>query len=146
MAYTVSDDIPLTIGVNYITDANMFSGMKDKDSDSYPDIFDDFPEDSTLWNDTDGDGWPDPGHGDSVVDSLIDIDADGDNIIVANENEDEIELKATPFSLKNNKAITNALSFDIGYPILDSDLMTLKVYSEYNQLNFPGFILSLIHI
>ncbi len=142
MAYTVSDDIPLTIGVNYITDANMFSGLKDKDSDSYPDIFDDFPDDSTLWNDTDGDGWPDPGHGDSVLDSLIDIDADGDNIIDANENEDEIDLKATPFSLKNNKAITNALSFDIGYPILDSDLMTLKVYSEYNQLNFPGFIAS----
>ena len=142
MAYTVSDDIPLTIGVNYITDANMFSGLKDKDSDSYPDIFDDFPDDSTLWNDTDGDGWPDPGHGDSVLDSLIDIDADGDNIIDANENEDEIDLKATPFSLKNNKAITNALSFDIGYPILDSDLITLKVYSEYNQLNFPGFITS----
>tara|TARA_B100001123_G_C15323836_1_gene1028851 strand:+ start:1520 stop:3661 length:2142 start_codon:yes stop_codon:yes gene_type:complete len=142
MAYTVSDDIPLTIGVNYITDANMFSGLKDRDSDSYPDIFDDFPDDSTLWNDTDGDGWPDPGHGDSVLDSLIDIDADGDNIIDANENEDEIDLKATPFSLKNNKAITNALSFDIGYPILDSDLMTLKVYSEYNQLNFPGFITS----
>ncbi len=142
MAYTVSDDIPLTIGVNYITDANMFSGLKDRDSDSYPDIFDDFPDDSTLWNDTDGDGWPDPGHGDSVLDSLIDIDADGDNIIDANENEDEIDLKATPFSLKNNKAITNALSFDIGYPILDSDLITLKVYSEYNQLNFPGFITS----
>ena len=142
MAYTVSDDIPLTIGVNYIADANMFSGLKDKDSDSYPDIFDDFPDDSTLWNDTDGDGWPDPGHGDSVLDSLIDIDADGDNIIDANENEDEIDLKATPFSLKNNKAITNALSFDIGYPILDSDLMTLKVYGEYNQLNFPGFITS----
>ena len=142
MAYTISDDIPLTIGVNYITDANMFSGLKDRDSDSYPDIFDDFPDDSTLWNDTDGDGWPDPGHGDSVLDSLIDIDADGDNIIDANENEDEIDLKATPFSLKNNKAITNALSFDIGYPILDSDLMTLEVYSEYNQLNFPGFITS----
>ncbi|GIS54140.1 hypothetical protein Ct9H90mP29_11820 [bacterium] len=74
MAYTVSDDIPLTIGVNYFTDANMFSGLKDKDSDSYPDIFDDFPDDSTLWNDTDGDGWPDPGHGDSVLDSLIDIE------------------------------------------------------------------------
>ena len=34
----------------------MFSSMKDNDKDSYPDIFDDFPNDSTLWNDTDGDG------------------------------------------------------------------------------------------
>ena len=138
MAYTVSDDFPITIGVNYITDANMFSGLKDKDGDSYPDAFDDFPDDSTLWNDTDGDGWPDPGHGDSILDSLIDIDADGDNIIDSDENFDDIDLKATPFSLRNNKAVTNALSFDIGYPILRSDMISLQVYGEYNSLTFPG--------
>ena len=138
MAYTVSDDLPITIGVNYITDANMFSGLKDKDGDSYPDAFDDFPDDSTLWNDTDGDGWPDPGHGDSILDSLIDIDADGDNIIDSDENFDDIDLKATPFSLRNNKAVTNALSFDIGYPILRSDMISLQVYGEYNSLTFPG--------
>ena len=138
MAYTVSDDLPITIGVNYITDANMFSGLKDKDGDSYPDAFDDFPDDSTLWNDTDGDGWPDPGHGDSILDSLIDIDADGDNIIDSDENFDDIDLKATPFSLRNNKSVTNALSFDIGYPILRSDMISLQVYGEYNSLTFPG--------
>ena len=138
MAYTVSDDLPITIGVNYITDANMFSGLKDKDGDSYPDAFDDFPDDSTLWNDTDGDGWPDPGHGDSILDSLIDIDADGDNIIDSDENFDDIDLKATPFSLRNNKAVTNALSFDIGYPIFRSDMISLQVYGEYNSLTFPG--------
>ena len=138
MAYTVSDDLPITIGVNYITDANMFSGLKDKDGDSYPDAFDDFPDDSTLWNDTDGDGWPDPGHGDSILDSLIDIDADGDNIIDSDENFDDVDLKATPFSLRNNKAVTNALSFDIGYPILRSDMISLQVYGEYNSLTFPG--------
>ena len=138
MAYTVSDDLPITIGFNYITDANMFSGLKDKDGDSYPDAFDDFPDDSTLWNDTDGDGWPDPGHGDSILDSLIDIDADGDNIIDSDENFDDIDLKATPFSLRNNKAVTNALSFDIGYPILRSDMISLQVYGEYNSLTFPG--------
>ena len=138
MAYTVSEDLPITIGFNYITDANMFSGLKDKDGDSYPDAFDDFPDDSTLWNDTDGDGWPDPGHGDSILDSLIDIDADGDNIIDSDENFDDIDLKATPFSLRNNKAVTNALSFDIGYPILRSDVISLQIYGEYNSLTFPG--------
>ena len=140
LSYTVSDDIPLSIGFNYISDGNMFSGLKDKDKDSYPDVFDDFPDDSTLWNDTDGDGWPDPGHGDSMVDSLIDIDADGDNILDANEAEGDVILKATPFSLKNNSAKTNGLSFDIGYPVLRSDLITLDVYAEYNKLNFPGYI------
>ena len=140
MSYTVSDNIPLKIGFNYILDANMFSGLKDKDDDSYPDIFDDFPDDSTLWNDTDGDGWPDPGHSNSVPDSIIDIDADGDNIVDANELEGNVILKATPFSLKKNTAITNALSVDIGYPIFNSNIFSLSLYAEYNQLNFPGFI------
>ena len=140
MSYTVSDNIPLKIGFNYILDANMFSGLKDKDDDSYPDIFDDFPDDSTLWNDTDGDGWPDPGHSNSVPDSIIDIDADGDNIVDANELEGNVILKATPFSLKKNTAITNALSVDIGYPIFNSNIFSLSIYAEYNQLKFPGFI------
>ena len=137
-AYTVSEDFPLAIGVNFITDANMFSGLKDKDEDSYPDVFDDFPDDSTLWNDTDGDGWPDPGHGDSVLDSLVDIDADGDNIIDAEENDSDINLKATPFSLKDNTASTTGLSFDIGYPVLQSDAISLMIYAEYNTLKFPA--------
>ena len=137
-AYTVSDDLPLSIGVNFITDANMFSGLKDKDEDSYPDVFDDFPDDSTLWNDTDGDGWPDPGHGDNVLDSLIDIDADGDNIIDAEEDISDINLKATPFSLKDNTASTTGLSFDIGYPVLQSDAISLMIYAEYNTLKFPA--------
>ncbi len=137
-AYTVSDDLPLSIGVNFITDANMFSGLKDKDEDSYPDVFDDFPDDSTLWNDTDGDGWPDPGHGGSVPDSLVDIDADGDNIIDAEENISDINLKATPFSLKDNTASTTGLSFDIGYPVLQSDAISLMIYAEYNTLKFPA--------
>jgi len=137
-AYTVSDDLPLSIGINFITDANMFSGLKDKDEDSYPDVFDDFPDDSTLWNDTDGDGWPDPGHGDNVLDSLIDIDADGDNIIDAEENISDIDLKATPFSLKDNTAATTGLSFDIGYPVLRSDAISLMIYAEYNTLKFPA--------
>ena len=136
--YTVSDDLPLSIGVNFITDANMFSGLKDKDEDSYPDVFDDFPDDSTLWNDTDGDGWPDPGHGGSVPDSLVDIDADGDNIIDAEENISDINLKATPFSLKDNTASTTGLSFDIGYPVLQSDAISLMIYAEYNTLKFPA--------
>ena len=41
--YTVSESFPLTVGVNMVTDINQFSGLKDGDKDSYPDIFDDFP-------------------------------------------------------------------------------------------------------
>ena len=133
--YKVSDALPLTIGINYISDANMFSSLKDKDGDSFPDIFDDFPTDSSLWNDTDGDGWPDPGHGMGVPDSLIDIDSDGDNLV--DTIDDSITLKARPFSINDNKASVSAWSFDISYPVLSSDMLSLSVYTEFNTLIFP---------
>ena len=141
-AYTISDNFPLSIGMNYVTDANMFSGLKDRDEDTIPDVFDDFPDDSTLWNDTDGDGWPDPGQGSSVPDSLIDIDADGDNIVDGDENPDEILLKATPFSLQDNKASVSGWAVDIGYPLLQSSIIDLTVYAEYNSLSFPASVAS----
>ena len=55
-SYTLSKTFPLKLGFNVVTDMNQFAGLTDKDDDTYPDVFDDFPEDSTLWNDTDGDG------------------------------------------------------------------------------------------
>jgi len=137
-AYTVSEKFPLTIGMNVVSDLNMFSGLKDSDEDSYPDIFDDFPDNPTFWNDTDGDGWADPGHGVDVPDSLIDIDADGDNIIDANENDSDIQLKATPFSINDNKASALGYTFDIGYPIFTGKLFSLGIYSEFNTLSFPS--------
>ena len=133
--YKVSDALPITIGLNYISDANMFSSLKDRDGDSFPDIFDDFPTDSSLWNDTDGDGWPDPGHGVGVSDSLIDIDSDGDNLVDAMD--DSITLKARPFSINDNKASVSAWSFDISYPVLSSDMLSLSVYTEFSSLLFP---------
>ena len=138
ISYTVSKNFPLSIGFNYILDGNMFSSMKDKDKDSYPDIFDDFPNDSTLWNDTDGDGWPDPGHGINIADSLIDIDANNNNILDYEENYEDLRLKATPFSLKGNKAISKGYSFDMGYPIFNNNIFELIIYTEFNRLNFPS--------
>ena len=114
----------------------MFSSMKDSDSDTYPDVFDDFPNDSSMWNDTDGDGYPDPGNGITVPVDSIDIDANGNNIL--DENEGQITLKATPFSLKKNKAMASGFSFDIGYPIFKSKAISLNVFSEYNSLSFPA--------
>ena len=136
-AYTISENIPLTFGFNYILDQNMFSALKDKDEDSYPDVFDDFPDSLNLWNDTDGDGIPDPHEG--LDSARWDIDADGDNLYDL-DGDNSITLKATPFSLKNNKAATSAIGFDIGYPILNSKLISLKIYTEYNKLTFPGVV------
>ena len=136
LSYKVSDKLPISFGLNYVVDANMFSSMKDTDSDTYPDFFDDFPNDSSMWNDTDGDGYPDPGNGITVPEDSIDIDANGNNILDANEG--QITLKATPFSLKNNKAMASGFSFDIGYPIFKNKAISLNIFSEYNSLSFPA--------
>ena len=136
LSYKISKQLPISFGFNYVVDANMFSSMKDTDSDTYPDIFDDFPNDSSMWNDTDGDGYPDPGNGISVPEDSIDIDANGNNIL--DENEEQITLKARPFSLKNNKAKVSGFSFDVGYPIFKSKAFSLNIYSEFNSLSFPS--------
>ena len=139
VAYTVSDDLPLSIGVNFITDANMFSGLKDTDDDTYPDVFDDFPDSSNMWNDTDGDGIPDPHVG--LDTARWDIDADGDNLYDYGVGIDtSIILKAKPFSLEDNKAAAKGYSIDIGYPIFTGKIFNLDVYSEYNSLSFPSSI------
>ena len=136
-SYRVSEGFPLTIGVNFVIDANMFSGLKDTDDDTYPDIFDDFPDSTNLWNDTDGDGIPDPHIG--LDSSRWDIDSDGDNLYDFGGDLDTlIILKANPFSLEDNKAAAKGFTFDIGYPILESKALSIDLYSEFNSLSFPG--------
>ena len=139
MQYTVSEDLPITIGLNFVTDPNMFSGLKDSDDDTYPDVFDDFPDNKAMWNDTDADGIPDPHDG--LDTSSWDIDADGDNLYDYGVGIDtSIILKATPFSLQDNKASATGLSFDIGYPVYQSDAFSITVYTEFNKLSFPAII------
>ncbi|MFL3005201.1 MAG: FecR domain-containing protein [Candidatus Neomarinimicrobiota bacterium] len=136
LSYKISKQLPISFGFNYVVDSNMFSSMKDTDGDTYPDIFDDFPNDSSMWNDTDGDGYPDPGNGISVPEDSIDIDANGNNIL--DENEEQLTLKARPFSLKDNEAKVSGFSFDVGYPIFKSKAFSLNIYSEFNSLSFPS--------
>ena len=131
--FTISDDLPITFGISYISDMNQFSGLKDRDKDTYPDIFDDFPDSTNLWNDTDRDGLPDPHFG--LDSSRWDIDADGDNIY--DQLDDSLFLKPTPFSIEQNKSVANGFTFDVGYPILQGKSFRLLVYSELNRLSFP---------
>ena len=133
--YKVSKSFPLTFGMNFITDMNQFSGLKDIDEDKYPDIFDDFPNDANYYNDTDGDGIPDPHPGKDIPEGGWDIDADGDNIY--DQDDSDLILKGVPFSLDNNKSSVTAYAFDIGYPILSGKTLSLNIYTEFNFLNFP---------
>jgi hypothetical protein len=132
--FTVSENLPLKLGVSYVTDMNQFSGLKDKDDDSYPDIFDDFPDSTNLWNDTDRDGIPDPHEG--LDSSRWDIDADGDNIYDALD--DSLSLKPMPFSIEENKSVANGFTLDVGYPVVQGESFNLVVYSELNRLSFPA--------
>ena len=132
--FTVSENLPLKLGVSYVTDMNQFSGLKDIDDDSYPDIFDDFPDSTNLWNDTDRDGIPDPHDG--LDSSRWDIDADGDNIYDALD--DSLSLKPMPFSIEENKSVANGFTLDVGYPVVQGESFNLVVYSELNRLSFPA--------
>ena len=134
--YKLSDAIPLTFGLNFIMDMNQFSGLKDVDEDTYPDIFDDFPTDKDYWNDTDGDGIADVNGGTKEPENGWDIDGDGDNILDSADN--DLTLKPTPFSLKDNKATAQGFAFDLGYPILKGKSLSLEAYMEYNKLIFPA--------
>lgn len=137
-SFTVSRNFPLTFGANFVMDVNQFSGLVDSDEDSYPDAFDDFPYDDRMWNDTDGDGRPDPG---SDIDSLEwDNDADSDGVKDAWDGgaDDDVVLKGEPFSAENTRAQAIGYGFDIGYPIIDNKAFRLTIFSEWNHLQFPS--------
>jgi len=136
--YKVSKNLPLRIGTNLVVDINQFSGLKDGDDDTYPDIFDDFPDDNTLWNDTDGDGIPDFNGGTQAPEIGWDIDGDGDNILDDEEDPKDVLLKPTPFSIKDNKAQAIGFALDIGYPVLRTKVVNIDIFAELNRLSFPA--------
>ncbi len=137
-SYTISKQFPLSFGANLVMDLNQFSGLVDSDDDTYPDAYDDFPNDKQFWNDTDGDGNPDPHVG--TDSTLWDTDSDDDQIFdpwIGGSDQDVV-LKGEPFSIQGNKAAAIGYSFDVGYPILKSKMAQLTLFTEYNYLSFPA--------
>jgi len=157
--YTVSKSFPLSVGANFVMDINQFSGLKDKDGDTYPDMFDAFPDEKKYYMDFDGDGLAD-NHPDEY-----DVDGDGlpdDStnttaiqnywkelgLSVANDSTEFIsyfgilpdgdvaEIK-DPFNLKDNKSRAMGFAFDVGYPVVQKKAFSLALYSEFNYLSFP---------
>lgn len=153
--YRVSKNFPLTVGINFVADLNQFSGMADRDGDSYPDIFDKFPDKKVYWQDTDGDGLADqdPAETDRDGDGLPDV-AGPDVKAYWQQLEhstgadfsqyyntipdDSTTLKPDPFSIKNNKAAAYGFGADIGYPVFSNKFVSLTAYTELNMLTFPA--------
>ncbi|MEA3475818.1 MAG: FecR family protein [Candidatus Cloacimonadota bacterium] len=143
-------DIPIIkniqFGVTAATDLNQLGALKDSDGDDYPDKFDDFPDDDEWWADTDGNGWPDPRDSTDIGSPEVDIDANGDNILDANQDTDSLfqSLKKV-YKLGKKEGIT-ALGFDYIIPIINNKLFKLYNYGEFAQIIdygngfiFPGF-------
>jgi hypothetical protein len=136
-SYRVSENFPLTLGVNVVADLNQYSGLKDKDDDGVPDLLDDFPEDDNFWVDSDGDGLAD--NDDSTE---FDIDGDGwtDNSPYPNRPNNDIDgidpLKPEPFSKEDTSRTTMGISVDLSYPIISSNAFSMVAYTEAGILNY----------
>ncbi len=70
----------ISVGAQFVTDRNQYGGIEDKDGDKVPDGLDPFPDDKSLYADSDGDGVADYSdmNLDGVPDMYIDSNADGD--------------------------------------------------------------------
>ncbi|NQV37800.1 MAG: FecR domain-containing protein [Candidatus Marinimicrobia bacterium] len=148
--YKVSKTFPLTVGLNVIADLNQFSGLKDKDDDSYPDVFDDFVDDDKYFKDSDGDGIADEidpdrdnnGYTDWIPGVMNDLGVD--SITAAGMINDpflttiESRLKTDPFSTADVTARAFGFGFDLGYPVFQNKFIGLDVYTEFNHLQFPS--------
>lgn len=121
----------LKIGGSIVYDHNQYKSLQDDDNDDVPNVVDDFPNDPNNYVDTDGDGVPDD----------IDPDRDGngytDNSPDPSRNNDtafDTTMLKVPF-FTNQIADKSQLAYsvDISYPLINTSLLAMTVYSDYSQ-------------
>lgn len=146
--YRVSENFPLTLGVNLVADLNQYGGLKDKDDDGVPDLLDDFPDDGDYWLDSDYDSTKGRYNPDGIPDD-IDPDRDGDGYTdnsqrpdVLNNDPDGAKLKPEPFNKETTSRSTFGASIDLSYPILSTKALSLVAYVEAGMLNYGGRLYS----
>ena len=128
---TVFPIIPtIDMGFSVVTDLDQNSGLPDSDNDSFPDDWDDFPDDGSLWNE----------HQNTVhiLESQYLADCPDDN----NQNEicSELQSVISYYNMLWNEteAINNlskdnvsGVGLDLTYKVNDK----IKFFSEFAQLN-----------
>lgn len=154
-SYKFSKALPLTVGANLVVDINQFSGLKDRDGDNYPDVFDKFPDQEEYWKDSDDDGLADNDPAETNRDGDDYPDVAGPAILEYWQNIESItgidmsayydvipdsliELVNDPFSTENNNARAFGFAFDVGYPVFSNNIIGIDIYSEMNHLIFPS--------
>lgn len=134
-------------GITIVTDRNQYLGLKDRDDDGVPDVLDDFPRNSSIWADTDGDRIEDSVDPDADGDNILEggRDDNGDGIIDGTETIDlggddtlgipyDAEIVLKKFSrLKNGDPITG-VAFDLSYPLLNQKKLRVDIYVQAAQL------------
>lgn len=140
----------LTVGATAAVDINQYNGFKDDDDDGRPNIVDDFPDDETVWLDSDGDGLPDDLDPDNDNDGLQNIGTDNnnDNIVDGTETvvmpdgsvgipfDHDTKLKPEPFNMKEESSTLLGISVDVGYPVFSNNVVNVHVFAEGGV--YPG--------
>ena len=150
--YRVSDNFPLTLGVNLVADLNQYGGLRDKDGDKRPDVVDAFPDDKKFWLDTDGDGIADEvdqdldgdtsyaygadANGDGWIDGT-EVDRNNDGIFEDGLRFDTLEVAdPEPFNLSDESRSIYGVSVDISYPIINRKTLSVVAYTEAGVLKY----------
>jgi len=122
----------LELGVSIAHDTDQYNRFEDSDGDNVPDIFDEFPNDGSVWSDIDGDGFADD----------IDIDANGNNVL---DEEEGYVPEDTKAKYNEEKEVT-IVGVDYLLPLINYDYLQLYHYAEAAKIVdygmgfiFPGF-------
>jgi len=114
----------LDIGISFVTDLDQNAGLKDRDSDGYPDVFDDYPDDKNEYDQViaNRDSWYNFYHELVPDGSLDDFEiwfANSPNLPRNTYNPDEAR-----------KDQVSGVAFDVTYQLSNR----IKLYSQFAQL------------
>jgi hypothetical protein len=143
----------LEVGLTYVMDLDQYGGLVDRDGDGYPDAVDAFPGDKDRALDNDGDGVPDDldlddnnngaldadprsGLPAGLIADLSNLNSDyGDAIFPI----DHVVNRKRPFNKDQvGGDFFSILGFDVGYPLVESSQLKLKLYGQMAVLLDDG--------
>ena len=144
----------IPIGVSAVMDRNQYLGLKDRDGDGFPDFVDEFPDEKLYFIDSDSDGLADnnPNEFDRDGDGFPDVDDinvihswwDSLGIAVGQDFSSEsfydsipdvnLTLSDEPININQESNSISAIAFDIGYPIITEQNLSVAIYAQFSKM------------